>query len=147
MSGVMRIKVRSLRPWRIASCAAACGMRWVKPSKAAVSPSRRFSATASRRLWNLVITGFRDRGSNIEEHRFLLALQANVEGIDGTIAALGARRDQGWHPHLVLDTRQHRALGVGRFLVGEVHARVQADVDAARDDPEGDVRGLRAAVL
>ena len=47
---------------------------------------------------------------------------------------------------LVLDAGEHRALGVGLFLVAEIHPRVQADIDAARDDPEGDVRRHQAAV-
>src|SRR5690349_5257539 len=49
MSGVMRSSVRSLKPWRMASCPAACGMRWVNPSKATVSPLLRLRRTASAR--------------------------------------------------------------------------------------------------
>src|SRR5829696_6342439 len=47
MSGVILISARSRRPCRISSCPAACGIRWVKPSSATVSPSRTSSATAS----------------------------------------------------------------------------------------------------
>src|SRR5665213_349104 len=36
----MRIRVSRLRPWRMISWPAACGIRWVKPSSATVSPSR-----------------------------------------------------------------------------------------------------------
>src|SRR6266702_6193525 len=48
-SGVMRIRVRFLRRWRMTSWPAANGMRWVNPSIATVSPSRRTSSTASAR--------------------------------------------------------------------------------------------------
>src|SRR5262245_56807592 len=48
-SGVMRISVSPLRPWRMISWPAACGMRWVKPSSATVSPSRTADVIASAR--------------------------------------------------------------------------------------------------
>src|SRR5258706_3659523 len=47
MSGVMRTRVRPRRAWRITSCPAANGMRWVKPSIAIVWPSFTWRATAS----------------------------------------------------------------------------------------------------
>src|SRR5215475_9205428 len=46
-SGVIRIKVRPLRPCRMISWPAAWGIRWVKPSSATVSPSRTADLTAS----------------------------------------------------------------------------------------------------
>src|SRR5579871_1621737 len=46
-SGVMRMRVSRLRPWRMISWPAAKGMRWVKPSIAMMSPSRKCSSTAS----------------------------------------------------------------------------------------------------
>src|SRR6478735_9681391 len=46
MSGVIRTSVRSRRRWRMSSCPAAMGMRWVKPSSATVSPSWTSSETA-----------------------------------------------------------------------------------------------------
>ena len=54
--------------------------------------------------------------------------------------------DQRRHAHLVLDPREDRALGVGLLLVAEIHSRVEADIDAARDDPESHVRRHQAAV-
>ena len=42
-------QLRSRRPWRMISCPAATGIRWVKPSSATVSPSWTSSATASAR--------------------------------------------------------------------------------------------------
>src|SRR6516162_4128028 len=61
----MRISVRCLRRWRITSCPAAWGMRWVNPSIATVSPSRTFACTAAARDMNWVIrisTDWRLRG-------------------------------------------------------------------------------------
>src|SRR5262249_13718461 len=46
----MRISVRRRRRWRMTSCPAANGMRWVKPSIATVSPSRMVDSTASARV-------------------------------------------------------------------------------------------------
>src|SRR5829696_8026688 len=46
----MRTSVRSRRRWRMTSCPAAMGMRWVKPSSATVSPSCTRSATAELRV-------------------------------------------------------------------------------------------------
>src|SRR3954447_18353123 len=49
MSGVRRTTVSSRRRWRMISCPAATGIRWVKPSSATVSPSWTRSLTASAR--------------------------------------------------------------------------------------------------
>src|SRR3954469_22812212 len=49
MSGVIRTSVRSRLRWRMSSCPAATGIRWVKPSRATVSPSWTSSRTASAR--------------------------------------------------------------------------------------------------
>src|SRR6266852_1981921 len=49
-SGVIRIRARRRRRWRITSCAAANGIRWVKPSMATLSPSRMVDSTASARV-------------------------------------------------------------------------------------------------
>src|ERR1044071_5252162 len=49
MSGVIRTSVRSRLRWRMISCPAATGIRWVKPSSATVSPSLTRSLTASAR--------------------------------------------------------------------------------------------------
>ena len=47
MSGVIRTSVRSRRRCLITSWPAACGIRWVKPSIATVSPSCTVAAIAS----------------------------------------------------------------------------------------------------
>src|SRR5262249_41989438 len=49
-------------------------------------------------------------------------------------------RDQRRPAHLLLDQVEHRIGRVGGCLVGEVHAGVEADIDATRHDPEIDVR-------
>src|SRR6266850_1731006 len=46
-SGVRRARTRSFRRWRMISCPAAKGMRWVKPSRTMRSPSRTKRAIAS----------------------------------------------------------------------------------------------------
>src|SRR5262245_21071003 len=46
-SGVIRIRVRWRRRWRMTSCPAANGMRWVNPSMATASPSRMVDSTAA----------------------------------------------------------------------------------------------------
>src|SRR5262249_23643247 len=46
-SGVIRIRVRCWRRWRMTSCPAANGMRWVNPSMATASPSRMVDSTAA----------------------------------------------------------------------------------------------------
>src|SRR5579883_3137700 len=55
-SGVIRTRVRFRRPWRTISWPAANGIRWVKPSKATVSPSLTWRATASGRLRRSALT-------------------------------------------------------------------------------------------
>src|SRR4051794_7998391 len=59
MSGVSRASVRSRLRWRMISCPAATGMRWVKPSSTTVSPSWTRSAMASDRevmaAWRVTI--------------------------------------------------------------------------------------------
>src|SRR5512137_1415966 len=53
MSGVARARVRSFFPWRMISCPAAKGIRWVKPARYAVSPSCTNFAMASFMLMTL----------------------------------------------------------------------------------------------
>src|SRR4029077_2902484 len=64
----------------------------------------------------------------------------NIESVDDRAAAFGAWRDQGLTAFGLLDDVQHRILGIRRLLVGEIHARCEADIDAARGEPEIDVR-------
>ena len=54
--------------------------------------------------------------------------------------------DQRLSALLPLDQVEHRVVGVGLGLVAEVDARVEADVDAASNDPGIDVRRHDAAV-
>src|SRR6476619_6088739 len=87
MSGVIRTRCRLRRPWRMISCAAACGMRCVKPSSASVSPSWTCSAIASRRLQIIV--------------------DLELDGIDAGLAGTNHLRQLG---RSVLPHQQHRAL-------------------------------------
>src|SRR4051812_43025598 len=106
-------------------------MRCVKPSNATVSPSRRFAATASLRLWNLAMTTLSDWDTEIgstrsdldvEEHGFLLTLKMDVEGVGRQALLLAACGDQGRHARLVGNSGQNGTFGVGRLLVAEIHA-------------------------
>src|SRR5581483_8799253 len=83
------------------------------------------------------------RASDVEEDRLSFALQDDVEGIHRPALTYSALRDEGRPPRLLLDQVEHGVGGIERRLVGEIHARGQADVDAARHDPEADVRRLR----
>src|SRR4051812_15765353 len=74
----MRISVRSRRPWRMISCPAANGIRWVKPSSARVLPSCTYVAIASDRVRNSAIGA---APLQVEEHGFARALQDDVEGV------------------------------------------------------------------
>src|SRR5262245_34751282 len=56
-SGVRRAIVRSVRRWRMISCPAANGIRWVKPSMTTRSPSRTKRETASFMVMTLDIKG------------------------------------------------------------------------------------------
>src|SRR5216684_6218299 len=81
---------------------------------------------------------------HVDENGLLVALQIDVEDVDDLRAAGAALRDQGLAPDLGLDDIEY---GVGRirsFLVGEIHPRVESDIDATRHDPEIDVRRHRA---
>src|SRR6516162_6664961 len=87
--------------------------------------------------------------SDVEEDGLALALQADVEAVDrAALAAFGvlALADERLAAALPLDEVDHRVLRVRLGLVAEVHAGVQADVDASRDDPEVHVRGHHATV-
>ena len=85
-------------------------------------------------------------GSDIEEHRLVLALQADVEAVDRLAVARPRARRSASPRRLACSTRfEHRVLGVGLGLVAEVHPGVEPDVDAAGDDPEVEVRRHRPA--
>src|SRR4029079_2717732 len=85
--------------------------------------------------------------SNIEEHSLPIALKINVERIDESTVAFRSRRYQCLAPFRLLDNVQDRIIGIRRFLVAKIHARSEADIDAARGQPEIDVRRHRLAAL
>src|SRR5436190_6817229 len=101
---------------------------------------------AQARAWVYARDGLaavaRGSASDVEEHRLALALQADVEAVDRGAAvelAIEPLGDQRRAALLPLDQVEHRVLAVGLGLVAEVDPRVEADVDAARDDPGVDV--------
>src|SRR5262245_44504103 len=63
-----------------------------------------------------------DPRSAVEEDRFLLALQMDFEGV----GVAGTRRNQRRHSDVMLEARQDRVLGIGLFLVAEIHAGDEA---------------------
>src|SRR5699024_9285622 len=79
--------------------------------------------------------------SKIEEHRFSLALQADVKAIArfaaGTRFAPGQQR---LAPRCRLDSVQDRALRIGFGFIVEIQARIEMHVDAARKHRQVDVR-------
>ena len=94
-SGVIRISVNPLRPWRMISWPAACGMRWVKPSSATVSPSRTADWMASAREeirairndsgWGAVFTAANRQGQ--------MAIASEVGASNGSRGHAGQRAD------------------------------------------------------
>src|ERR671918_233263 len=138
----MRTRVSPRRLWRITSWPAACGIRWVKPSIATVSPSRSDASIASARERNCAIVGL--PALHVEEDRLVRSLHVDVEAIDGAARRLVALRDQrmaavGWHPC------KHRVCGIRLSLVGEIDARVEVRDQAAHEHDEVEVRCLAVA--
>src|ERR1700691_4939563 len=83
------------------------------------------------------------RTSDIEENRLALTLQPDVE--PELPFRLGHGDERG-PPRLRRDGAQHRVLGVGGLLVGEVHPGHYPVEQAAREDGHVQVRRLDAAV-
>src|SRR5438477_9434062 len=94
----MRIRVRSRNPWRIATCAAAVGIRWVKPSKATEFPLFRFSATACLSGRNLTIASAPDSKKfalrTYVLYVILSTLGEGAESIRTTIRFRGGEMDE-----------------------------------------------------
>src|SRR5919106_2764 len=88
----MRTRVSPRRLWRITSWPAACGIRWVKPSIATVSPSRSDASIASARERNCAIVGL--PALHVEEDRLVRPLHVDVEAVDDAARRLVALRDQ-----------------------------------------------------
>lgn len=80
--------------------------------------------------------------SYIEKHCFPFTLEMDVEEVMRAFLPC----DQGLHSVLMLEPRQHRVFGVGRFLVTEIKARRQPQIDATGDNPEADMRRHQAPV-
>ena len=73
--------------------------------------------------------------SDIEEDGFVFALQINIEAIDDLRPAHLALGDEGLAAHFPLNQIQHRVGLVGILFVGEVHPRVEANINPAGDHP------------
>src|ERR1044071_6919828 len=80
MSGVIRTSVRSRLRWRMISCPAATGIRWVKPSSATVSPSWTSSATASAREVISAVVRMVNAGSDVEQYHRAMRTQVAIVG-------------------------------------------------------------------
>src|ERR1700722_7950925 len=86
------------------------------------------------------------RRSYIKKHRLAFALKADIESVDRLEVLLAALRNQGFRAALIFKAGENRAFRIGRRLVRKIHSRVQTEIDAAGDKPEGDMRGHRPAV-
>src|SRR5690606_4810895 len=77
-----------------------------------------------------------------EEDGFVFALKMDVEthGVTFTPA------DKGRHAYAMLDPGKDWVFGIRLLLVGKIHARIEPDIDAARNNPEIDVRRHQATV-
>src|SRR6056297_1123422 len=93
---------------------------------------------ATQMMQGLVMVG----ASHVEEYGFGIALKADVEMI---VAALGTS-DQSLPPVRLFYERQHRVGGIGGFLIPEIHPGAEANIDAARHQPEVEMRGHEAAI-
>src|SRR4051795_12927408 len=80
MSGVIRTSVRSRLRWRMSSCPAATGIRWVKPSRATVSPSLTRSRTASAREVISACVRIVNASSSTERYHALVRTQVAIVG-------------------------------------------------------------------
>ncbi|MGY4280839.1 uncharacterized LabA/DUF88 family protein [Bradyrhizobium sp. LM2.7] len=118
-----------------------------RPGSREMRQPPQFLARAER---SIEATGWNDpaghpRSSNVEEHRLLRPLQIDRERIHDLVGALAALGDQRRTPHRLLDQVQHGIGGIRRFFVREIEPRVEPDIDAARDDPDVDMRRTSAA--
>src|SRR3954454_3642721 len=80
MSGVIRTSVRSRLRCRMSSCPAATGIRWVKPSRATVSPSLTRSRTASAREVIAACVRIVNAGSSAERYHGFVRTQVAIVG-------------------------------------------------------------------
>ena len=85
--------------------------------------------------------------SNIEEYGLTIALKMNVEGVDNRTVPFRSRRYQRFASLGLLNNVQDRIVGIRDFLVAKIHARSEADIDAARGEPKIDVRRHCLAAL
>src|SRR4051812_29555392 len=80
MSGVMRASVRSRLRRRMSSCPAATGIRWVKPSRATVSPSWTRSETASATEVISACVRMKNNRSDVEQYHPAMRTEVAIVG-------------------------------------------------------------------
>src|SRR3954462_13652688 len=105
MSGVIRTSVRSRLRWRMISCPAATGIRWVKPSRATVSPSWTRSATASAR--EVISADVRIVNASASTEQYHRAMRTQVAIVGGGPAGLmlGRLLEQRGIENVILEAR------------------------------------------
>src|SRR5688572_1674171 len=81
--------------------------------------------------------------SDIEEHRFPVALEMDIEHVAYAVVTGFAARDQSLAPRRLLDDVEDRIVGVRVRLVRKIHAGREADIHAARRKPDIHVRRHR----
>src|SRR4051812_26432644 len=84
---------------------------------------------------------------DVEKDGLAFALEIDVEDIHDLAPPLLTSRDQRLASGWLLDDVEHRIGGVEIALVGEIHPRRQADIDAARSEPKIDVRRHRLVAV
>src|SRR3954453_19399908 len=106
----------SLRTWRCARVAPASNASWVDSTCSAmvIGTAGLFSLRGKDPVMATVM--MHGVGSDIEEHRLLLALKVHREPIDRLALPLLEARQQGLAPLFLLDQPQHGVLGVGLGL-------------------------------
>src|SRR5262249_7664494 len=77
--------------------------------------------------------------SHVEESRFSLTLQVDIERVDGLSVSHRFRRDQGPATFRLLDDVEHRVVGIRGVFIAEIHTSSESDVDSAGGDPKIDV--------
>src|ERR1700738_1694075 len=106
------------------------------PHAASPCPRPNYPPLSAARSHNWPVHRRYRESSGVEEHRLPIALKKDVESVDDCTVSLRPGRYQRSAPLRLLDNVQDRILGICRFFVIKIHARGQADIDAARGQPK-----------